>query len=85
LVPRYLAEVPIDLWTGRELGYARRDPAKDAHGRGFVLYSAGYLGTDNGGAESSESPYMTLQPPKDLGNGSKSTPELFDFVINREE
>lgn len=49
LVPEFLAELPIDPWDGRPLKYRPADPAKDPHGRSFILYSVGIDGVDDGG------------------------------------
>ena len=48
LVPKYLAEVPEDPYTGRALRYRRLEQA-DEFGRGYVLYSAGVDREDDGG------------------------------------
>ena len=44
LVPQYVAELPADPFTDRALHYAR-----DEDGRGFLLYSVGPNGIDEGG------------------------------------
>lgn len=85
LVPTYLAELPLDPWTGKPLGYVRRDASTDRHGRAFILYSAGYGGTDNGGVEPPDSPYAPLHPPVEQSNGTMTTPEQYDFIVNRRE
>ena len=43
LMPAYAAKLPHDVFTGALLHYARKDDA-------FTLYSAGWNGTDEGGA-----------------------------------
>lgn len=56
--PSTLAEIPgdlltappIDPYSGKPLGY-RRLESPDAHGRGYILYSVGHDGTDDGGVD----------------------------------
>lgn len=56
--PESLASLPVDLqsvafrdpYSGKPLGYRRLD-APDAHGRGYILYSVGHDGRDDGGAD----------------------------------
>lgn len=50
LVPEYLPALPVDPWADAPLRYKRIDPATDARGRYFLLYSVG-AGVDNGGVE----------------------------------
>ena len=52
LAPKYLAAVPGDVFTGRAMQY-RRDAA------GYVLYSLGLNGADDGGR------WVDDQPPGD--------------------
>ncbi len=47
LVPRYLAQVPIDPFDGRPIRYRPTQP-------GYLLYGVGMDGQDNGGRERSE-------------------------------
>jgi hypothetical protein len=47
LVPRYLAQVPIDPFDGRPIRYQRRQT-------GYLLYSVGTDGQDNDGREQDE-------------------------------
>jgi hypothetical protein len=47
LVPRYLAQVPIDPFDGRPIRYRRRQT-------GYLLYSVGTDGQDNDGREQDE-------------------------------
>jgi hypothetical protein len=53
LVPDYLAEVPVDPFDGRPLRYRRTD-------QGFVVYSVGEDGKDDGGKQ--EPPRETKKP-----------------------
>ncbi len=46
---KYLAEVPQDLFTGRPLVYRRTK-------QGYVLYSVGANGRDDGGRSADEDP-----------------------------
>jgi hypothetical protein len=58
LVPAYLPEVPLDVYDGQPLRYQRR-------GDGFVLYSIGPDGQDNGGADlSGREGDITIRVPK---------------------
>ncbi|MBY0307814.1 MAG: hypothetical protein K2Q09_03650, partial [Phycisphaerales bacterium] len=49
LIPAYIAREPVDPWTGKGFGYRRIDPQMDAARRGYLLYSFGSDGVDNGG------------------------------------
>ena len=49
LAPKYLAEVPSDLFSGKALIYR---PAKN----GYLLYSVGLNGRDDGGRSSADTP-----------------------------
>lgn len=72
--PASLAEVKgefVDPYTGGALKYVRLE-AKDDAGRGYVLYSVGLDGVDDGGKEHEKSAYVAATPK---GKG-------FDFVIN---
>ncbi|HZW06551.1 MAG TPA: hypothetical protein VFF65_05460, partial [Phycisphaerales bacterium] len=50
LVDRYLPSVPLDCMAGGPLLYRPLQSGADPLGRGFVLYSKGPDGADNGGA-----------------------------------
>lgn len=43
--------LPIDIHSGKPFVYRRVDPATDAYGRGFKLYSVGTDGADDGGTD----------------------------------
>ncbi len=49
LVPRYIDAVPKDQFSGQELHYARE-------GSGYLLYSVGPNGVDDGGREADSNP-----------------------------
>ncbi len=51
LVPKHLATVPADPFTGKPLRYLR-------HGRGYVVYSVGENLTDEQGAPKSDVPFI---------------------------
>ncbi len=60
LVPTYLDLVPTDPFDGQPLRYKKRSP-------GYVVYSIGPNGTDNGGAERQPKPRdQTQASPYDL-------------------
>lgn len=42
---------PIDPWSGGPICYVRKDAGKDRQHRGYLLYSVGADGIDNGGVE----------------------------------
>ncbi|CAN5778535.1 hypothetical protein BH11PLA1_BH11PLA1_19440 [soil metagenome] len=75
LCPAYLAATPIDPATGSALGYRIIEPARDALGRRYLLYSIGADGVDDGGRE----------PPPTRRWEVVRKPGLpgFDFVFNR--
>ena len=56
LVPEYLAEVPVDPFSGRPLVYRRQDGE-------YLLYSVGPDGQDDGGTPWQESPDETWTAP----------------------
>lgn len=77
LVPKYISATPKD-WYAEQPGvtplrYRRLDPATDAAGRVFVLYSLGADNTDNDGKEPKEAPGDAFIKP---GIGT-------DFVVSR--
>jgi hypothetical protein len=49
LAPKYLGEVPLDLFTGQELTYRPSE-------KGFLLYSFGVNGLDDGGRSVDDDP-----------------------------
>ncbi|HZW06136.1 MAG TPA: hypothetical protein VFF65_03350 [Phycisphaerales bacterium] len=52
LVPQYLSEVPADAFS--DVVKYRRFEARDAMGRDYLVYSAGYDGVDNNGTVGDE-------------------------------
>ena len=54
VVPEYLEQVPIDPFAGGPVRYVRRE-------NGFVVYSVGENGTDDGGFASGDVPYRVKQ------------------------
>lgn len=75
LAPKWLPEVPLDSWSGKPLGYKRIDASKDEQKRGFLLYSVGSDGVDDGGV-SGKSPWDALTQPGTTG---------IDYIINDEK
>ncbi|MCC6677554.1 MAG: hypothetical protein IT436_10455 [Phycisphaerales bacterium] len=68
--------MPIDPWTGRALGYRRNDPLGDEQGRGYLLYSVGADGVDDGG----------VLPPKQQRHQSFTVRMPgYDFILNDRE
>src|SRR5262249_12971057 len=55
LTPRYLAEVPTDIFSGNALIYRPND-------KGYLLYSVGVNGRDEGGRNTEDNP-----PGDDIG------------------
>lgn len=49
LVPKYIASLPSDPFTGDAFIYRLIAPGADEHGRGYILYSTGPDQIDNGG------------------------------------
>ena len=66
LVPEFLAAVPQEPWGPGPLHY-RALPAPDEYGRGYVLYSVGEDGVDDGGK-------MQPDPGRPLPNGFRADP-----------
>lgn len=60
LAPRYVATVPQDVFSGKPLVYRRADDRK-----GFVLYSVGRNGMDDGGRDGRRG-----DPPPEFGPGA---------------
>jgi hypothetical protein len=65
LVPEYLAELPSDLWSPSSDFEYRRDDSE----LGYVLYSVGADGTDDGGSPA-EYPEEALLPDRVTGEGT---------------
>ena len=59
LVPRYLKQIPVDPYNGASLKYER-------HNLGFVVYSIGKDGVDDGGTERARKPRGQEEPNYDL-------------------
>jgi hypothetical protein len=78
LVPEFLAQLPLDPWSGKPLGYKRTDPAGDAAGRSFILYCVGGDRSDDGGLFN-----PTLDQAALLGLEYVSAPGI-DYIINIE-
>lgn len=76
LVPEFLAAEPRDPFTGRGLAYRTIDPAADRFGRGYLLYSIGADGVDDGGRTNPTDPTFPLKS----ASGAVSTTS--DYVIN---
>ena len=53
IAPKYLAKIPIDPWSGKEILYR-------PIGKGFRLWAVGPNGTDNGGEEEDDDQYALL-------------------------
>lgn len=49
LAPTILSELPMDSYTGQAFGYRRFGAGEDPDGRGYLLYSFGLDGKDDGG------------------------------------
>ena len=72
LAPAIVPEVPLDATSGKPFGYRLLAPGADSHGRGYLLYSVGIDGVDNGG-------HMGDKPPGTPFQASG----LLDFVYNQ--
>lgn len=72
LAPSLLASAPFDPVSGKPYGYRRLKPEEDPNGWGYIVYSFGRDGEDNGGVEHPKERYTAMRPD---GNG-------YDFVIN---
>lgn len=72
LVPRWVAEVPRDMFSDRDLHYLRTD-------RGYLLYSVGLNGVDDGGRDMDAEPSgddISIQVPFQLTYGKvQSAPD----------
>jgi len=75
LVPKWLPQVPLDPWSGKPFGYRLLDASKDEQKRGFMLYSVGFDGVDNGGV-SGMNPWEAIMQPASTG---------IDYIINDEK
>ncbi len=77
LVPRFIAAVPLDPWSGKPLCY-RRLAQHDESGREYLLYSVGADGQDDGGTPPKGStPNMIEALRRD-----PAAPRGQDFIIN---
>lgn len=74
LVPSILPSEPVDAVSGKAYGYRVLAPGADAAGRGYLLYSFGPDGVDNGGNMGAPSDTPPVTPFKATG--------LLDFVYN---
>jgi hypothetical protein len=72
LVPSYLQALPVDPVSGRSYGYRRLSPEEDSTKWGYIVYSLGRDGQDDGGAAHPQGKFSALRPD---GAG-------YDFVIN---
>jgi hypothetical protein len=70
LVPRDLAELPVDLFSGDALKYAR-------HEAGFLLYSVGPNGLDDGGLSGPHECGQIVEPCDDIRFG-RLAPEVLE-------
>lgn len=77
LRPSYLSEIPLDPYTGRPFRYKLLDSAADPHGRGYLLWSTGVDGIDDGGV----APLEARRSEAILGGKTKSGGPV-DLVIN---
>ncbi|MBU6413351.1 MAG: hypothetical protein KGS45_07740 [Planctomycetes bacterium] len=80
LVPGFLSQLPIDVFTGSPFGYKVLAPGSDAAGRRYLVYSFGTDGIDDGGVEMPDKPGESGNRHRAL-NRTPGTPG-FDFVIN---
>ncbi len=73
LLPEFLPALPIDPFTDKPLLY--KAPAAEPHsgGRPYLLYSAGYDQSDNGGTTDPENRFTAFIPGRGAG---------LDFVLN---
>jgi hypothetical protein len=62
----------LDPFSGKPFGYRRVDPASDPHQRGFLLWTVGYDGVDNGGTVPDRNWDAALRP---AGEGT-------DMILN---
>ncbi|MFT3686310.1 MAG: hypothetical protein QM783_15555 [Phycisphaerales bacterium] len=72
LVPEQLKSVPLDPLGGRPFSYKLIDPAKDPHGRSYLVYIWGNDNVDDGGKEPRRY-YDAIVPP---------TQKDMDYIIN---
>lgn len=80
LEPQILSELPVDVFTGKPLGYKVLAPGSDAAGRRYLVYSFGSDGVDDGGVEMPDKPGETGNRFKAVSH--TSAPPGYDFVIN---
>ncbi len=74
LVPELLKELPGDPFSAEGFRYRRIDAAQDPDHRGYLLYSVGRDGEDNGGRECPDGPQNVI--------GRAVRGRGFDYVIN---
>jgi hypothetical protein len=72
LVPEFVAALPMDSYNGKGFGYRR--VSNDPHGRGYLLYTFGEDGEDNGGTMGSEGNSFLAFQARGAG---------LDFVFNQ--
>ncbi len=78
LAPAILPALPIDAANGKGFGYRLLDPATDPDNRGYLLYSFGADGVDNGGDMGAKPPVTALRATGGLDfvyNQPRATPE----------
>lgn len=74
--------VPLDPWSGRPMGYKRIDSGTDPLGRGYLLYSFGADGKDDGGMPA-QSKWEALFKPDAVPEKPGATGT--DFILNEFE
>jgi hypothetical protein len=79
LVPQILGELPVDVFTGKPLGYKVLAPGSDAAGRRYLVYSFGSDGVDDGGVEMPDKPGETGNRFRVLHR--QPAQPGFDFVV----
>lgn len=82
LVPSLLPSVPIDPWTGQALGYRRMHDGEDPRGRGYLLYTLGSDGIDDGGKEPPVEPGSRRRPRNRSRPFPRSVPIGWDLQLN---
>lgn len=76
IVPKYLTTPPRDPFAGKSLMYRTIDASTDPFGRGYLLYSIGVDGVDDGGRADPNNPAFPLKP------AAGAIGATHDFVIN---
>lgn len=77
LAPEFMADVPIDPYSGKPFRYRLLDPQTDPHGRGYLLWSVGIDGTDDGGVAP-----MNNARHEAISGGTTRSGRPVDLVIN---